>query len=501
MFVVPCRLRSACVFTAFALALLVQAVPYTDSTVHTRDPVEAATPKLVVARHLVGLTGGGGPGDYINDTWENDMTLAFSKGIDAFALSVGADNFTSEQVNLAYTAAENLRFGFRVFLSLDMDCNTSDAAPYIRNLSSTFIGRSGQLRVNGDLALVSTFSGENCTFGEPDAATGWRVQFTQHAELAGQIYFAPAFIVDPVDFDDFKGVMDGDFNFNGSWRTNLTADTTGFSEDLGQLNDSLTVQQQDTLFGLLNYTFDSDERHIQGLSNVTTGNSQSLYMTSVSPWFFTHFGPLLDKNFIYDCDDHLFVRRWQNIIDHRDQVDIVQLLSWNDYGESHYIGPIEGNLPQGADAWTFGYDHQGFLEVVSYFSAWFKSGVQPEIRNDQVLMWARPHPANLNAPKDTLGPPTNYQLAQDQLWAVVFASAAASATLWTADSMSATFELDGAGLHLINMSLTPGGYMRGTLERGGTTLVDIRPPAEDYTFKTDIEEYNFNVFVALGAAL
>ena len=63
------------------------------------------------------------------------------------------------------------------------------------------------------------------------------------------------------------------------------------------------------------------------------------------------------------------MRRWQNIIDHRDQVDIVQLLSWNDYGESHYMGPIEGNIPSEAAAWTLGYDHQGIVRVHFIFFA------------------------------------------------------------------------------------------------------------------------------------
>ncbi|KAI0335934.1 glycoside hydrolase [Cubamyces sp. BRFM 1775] len=499
----------SCLAAAFVFALVVRAVPYADSPVRSRVPVEAAQPKLVVARHIVGLTGGGGPGDYVNDTWENDMTLAFSKGIDAFALSVGADDFTFDQVDLAYTAAENLRLGFTLFLSLDMaainatyDCSTWGAARYIRNLTRTFIGRSSQLVVFDDSALVSAVSGENCTFGEEDAATGWETQFTGHPDLAEVIYFVPAFAVDPESFGDFADVINGDFNYNGSWQTNLTTSATGYSEDLGQLTDgvNMTVQQQDTLFGLLNYTFDSDERHIQGLINATN-STQSLYMTSVSPWFFTHSGPQLENNSIFDCDDHLFVRRWQNIIDHRDQVDIVQLVSWNDYGESHYMGPIEGNIPPEAQYWTFGYDHQGFLEVVSYFSEWFKTGEQPAILNDQILMWARPHAQSAKASDDPLPPPANYQLVQDQLWAVVFAAAPANATLATADTVNTTFQIDSTGLYLYNTSLTPDGYMRGTLERDGEVVVDIMPPPEEYTFRTDPSSYNFNVFVALGAAL
>lgn len=48
----------------------------------------------------------------------------------------------------------------------------------------------------------------------------------------------------------------------------------------------------------------------------------------------------------------------------RDQIDIAQILSWNDYGESHYIGPIEGAQPN-SQAWVDGFDHTGELCYVS----------------------------------------------------------------------------------------------------------------------------------------
>jgi glucan endo-1,3-alpha-glucosidase len=46
------------------------------------------------------------------------------------------------------------------------------------------------------------------------------------------------------------------------------------------------------------------------------------------------------------------------LINIRDQVDLVQIISWNDYGESHYIGPIEGGQPM-SQAWVDGNDHTG----------------------------------------------------------------------------------------------------------------------------------------------
>lgn len=36
----------------------------------------------------------------------------------------------------------------------------------------------------------------------------------------------------------------------------------------------------------------------------------------------------------------------------RDKMDQVQLLTWNDYGESSYIGPIEGDMPPGVSGYA-----------------------------------------------------------------------------------------------------------------------------------------------------
>ncbi|CDO71437.1 Glycoside Hydrolase Family 71 protein [Trametes cinnabarina] len=458
--------------------------------------------KLVVAHHIVGLTGGGGSGDFTLDTWKNDIGLASSKGIDGFALNVGADDFTYAQVGLAYQAAEELGGGFKLFLSLDMaaiggqmNCNSPDTATWLRNLTTTFITKTNQLMVDGK-ALVSTFAGESCTFGEQDVPTGWRVHFTQHPDIAGNIHFVPAFFVDIQQFKNYAGIMDGDFNFNGAWRTDFTTATaSSFLGSDGSL-DNPTPEQQGIIAQTLG-SFQIDQWHVEQLAQVA--NSSHTYMTSVAPWFFTHFGPdTYNKNFIYDCDDHLYIRRWETLIANRDKVHIVQILTWNDFGESHYIGPIQGNLPPGSESWTAGLDHEGFLDITSYFARWFKSGQRPSITQDQLLMWARPHPKHAQATNDPLPPPTNYELTQDQLWAVVLATAPGKVSLATADNATAKFAVS-EGVNLVNMSLTPGGYMRGTLERHGRTVVDLKP--REYTFDPAPKTYNFNVFVAMAAAV
>lgn len=91
---------------------------------------------------------------------------------------------------------------------------------------------------------------------------------------------------------------------------------------------------------------------------------------------YQHYGPdTYNKNFLYYADDWLYPRRWEQLITNRDKVDIVEIITWNgmyseewktpkidiaspDYGESHYIGPIEGAQPN-SQAWVNGFDHQG----------------------------------------------------------------------------------------------------------------------------------------------
>ncbi|KAI0822251.1 glycosyl hydrolase family 71-domain-containing protein [Trametes gibbosa] len=457
---------------------------------------DTSSQKLVVAHHIVGLTGGGGPGDFTLDTWKNDVTLASSKGIDGFALNIGADPFTFDQVGFAYQAAAAVNPNFKMFLSLDMGainvqmgCNSTDTAAFLRNVTSTFITQPSQLQVGGK-ALVSTFAGESCFLGEADVFTGWEKQFTQHPDLVGKIHFVPSFFIDVQQFPNFKNVLDGDFNFNGGWPLELT--TAAAPQLIGGNLDfnNLTPDQQTALSSKIG-AFDVDDQHITQLGLVA--DSAHTYMTAVAPWFFTHFD---SKNFIFDSDDHLYVTRWQNVIQNRDKVDLVELVTWNDFGESHYLGPIEGNLPAGSEAWANGFDHQGFLEITNHFATWYKTGTEPAITTDQLVMWARPHPKDAK-PADPLGPPLNVELTQDQLWAVVLATAPGTLTLATGDNASQSFDVQ-PGVNKFNMTLTPNGFMSGTLTRDNATVIQLKP--DGYTFNPTPAAFNLNIFVAAAAA-
>ncbi|KAI0648077.1 glycoside hydrolase [Trametes meyenii] len=457
-------------------------------------PVKVArqsdVPKVVVAHHIVGLTSAFTVGD-----WASDIKLAQASGIDGFALNIGNDGFTNTQAQNAFQAAEQLNSNFKLFFSFDMSsfpCQTADDGARIRDLTLQFASRPNQLQVDGK-AFVSTFAGEACKFGQADAPSGWRSQFTQHPETTGKVHFVPSFFVDPATFNTFSGVMDGDFNFNSGWPLALSAAQAPQllpGVDLNNVNAG-GVQTLQKFIG----AFDTDDQHISQLANVQ--GSAKTYMAAVAPWFFTHFGAdTFNKNFVFDGDEHLWVTRWENLIANRDKVSLVEIVTWNDFGESHYIGPKHGQLPPGSEKWVDGFDHQGFLDLTNFFATQFKTGQAPPITKDRLVMWARPHPKNAT-PNDLVGAPKDFQLFQDKLWAVVLASADGQLTLATSDTTSQTFDVK-AGVNKLSLDLTPGGFMHGTLTRNGQTVIDLKPA--DYKFDPNPPAFNYNVLVASASS-
>lgn len=76
-----------------------------------------------------------------------------------------------------------------------------------------------------------------------------------------------------------------------------------------------------------------------------------------------------------------------------------------DYGESSYIGPIEGDQPN-SQSWTNSFPHYGWLKMTRYYANAFKSGAYPAITEDNVYIWSRPHSKDAWAP-DYVGRPHN----------------------------------------------------------------------------------------------
>ncbi|KAG2359484.1 glycoside hydrolase [Suillus spraguei] len=409
---------------------------------------------------------------YTVDNWLSDILLAHSSGIDGFALNVGVDSWQPSQVANAYQAALQSETGFKLFMSFDMTessfvqffaLHPSSNAATLRTYITTYATHPNQLLYNGRV-MASTFSGQTCTFGQGSVTSGWSTQFVQ--KLTGSSAF-----------NTYSGVINGMFN--------------------SQLHFGISSAVSSLLSNYIGSTT-PDETYIPSLAAMS--GSQT-YMAAVSPWFFTHYGPsTYNKNWIYLSDDHLYATRWESLINIRDQVDFVQVISWNDFGESHYVGPIEGAQPM-SQAWVDGNDHtgthslvyaDGWLNLTSYYASAFKTGTYSTPTKDQLIMWSRPHPALASASDDMVGRPTNYQITSDNVWAVVLATSPATVVLSTSSSQSQTFKVT-AGVSKLAVPIKSGGTMRGTLTRGGQTVIDLQ--ATNFTFQAKPTTYNFNAHV------
>ncbi|THV05334.1 hypothetical protein K435DRAFT_745710 [Dendrothele bispora CBS 962.96] len=593
----------------------------------------SARPKYVVAHHMVGNTF-----PYTLQDWADDISLAHSSGIDGFALNMGSDEWQPDRVADAYQAALQSGLAFKMFLSLDMSslpCASTSDAQSLRSLVLRFSSHPNQLPYSkpgstttsdssGPLPLVSTFSGETCTFGQDTPANAWRSQFTQHDELKGKITFVPSFFIDPGTFGEFEGVMDGDFHWNGGWPVELTTASAGsssssLSADLTNLlglgtngdvqqvssqviphlaaflgdasgsdsaaavtttttnnnnndnNDNNNNQQNDTavaesiasaLAKFIGST-DGDLKHVQGLNGINApppaskrdlrkkrdgeADGGKIYMAAVSPWFFTHFGKdTFNKNFFYVADQHLYAKRWESLIsasaDAQSQqqqqalrasnnadgsnvndtdtsgtsnattdsatggnifndVDIVEIISWNDYGESHYVGPIKGAQPTGSEAWTNGMGHEAWLPLTAYYAAAFKTGSFPNVTKDsgaefgeKMFMWARPHPAQAEASQDGVGKVLGSELAEDSVWAITLLAEPANTTT-PSKSMSLRLKRSvSAGLSKLSVPISVPDSV--SQQQGGRGVgVSLDAGKEGFVFVSNPEQFNFNAWV------
>lgn len=100
----------------------------------------------------------------------------------------------------------------------------------------------------------------------------------------------------------------------------------------------------------------------------------------VSPWFYTNlpgFGGPGGKNWLWRGDE-LWDVRWAQVA--AVQPDYVQILSWNDFGESHYVGPLwekqMGLFAAGGAVVNYarGMAHDGWRVLLPYYVGVYKRG-------------------------------------------------------------------------------------------------------------------------------
>ncbi|KAF8900122.1 glycosyl hydrolase family 71-domain-containing protein [Gymnopilus junonius] len=377
---------------------------------------------------------------YTYDDWLDDIQKIAANGADAIALNIGSDDWQRTQVATAYQAAQASGTGIKLFYSFDltaMPCDLNDLVARVK----LYANHPNQFKVNGKV-FISSYSGD-CL-----GNSGW-------ASLKAQTngYLMP-----------FIWGLEGQFN---SWPALDSWYCWGCAWPQGDYPKNT----------------DDDNYYISQLG--------TRYATTISGWLYTH---LSYKNFYLRGDDWLIVSRWQELMQMRDTLTFVELVTWNDYGESDYFGPIKGAQPAGI-TYATNFPHIAWYDLSKYYVTAFKTGTYPAITTDVIYFWARPHPAAAIASSDSLGKATGWDWTEDSMWAAVFATSSATVTL-KCGSSSNTFSAP-AGVTTLKIPLSPG-KMTVQMVRSGQTIINYTP--SDYTYITNPVLYNYNAWVGSATA-
>ncbi|GME28445.1 hypothetical protein BU16DRAFT_448990 [Neofusicoccum parvum] len=430
------------------LASLVNAAP-AHSTVVERQ----STQKYVFAHFMMGIVGDRtSAADY-----DADMQGAKAIGVDAFALNIGTDSSQTTQLEYAYESAANN--GMSLFLSFDFNAgwSTSDAAAVGAKIAD-FAGKDAQLKVD-DKVFASTFVGDALDVAAVRSAAGV------------DIYFAPNF--DPALGTDMT-TLDGALNWVG-WPNNGANRAPTASANIS--------------------VADGDEKYLAALSD-TQG-----YIAPVSPWFFTHFGQEVassfdPKNWLFP-GDLLWYQRWNEVLtlDAR----FLEIITWNDYGESHYIGPLSSkHYDDGNSKWTNDMPHNGWADMAAPFIAAYKAGstdVAAHITSDKLVYWYRPAPKDVECDStDNYGSkPDGYDTVADAVFVVTLLTAAAEVTITSGGNTQTVDAPAGAAAFQVPLGV---GEQSFAVKRDGVAVAGLSGTSErDVVDECPCGIYNFNAYV------
>jgi hypothetical protein len=258
-------------------------------------------------------------------------------------------------VKNAFEAAESLNF--HLFFSFDYAGNGSWPQAQVTALLQNFSSSRAYYRYNGQ-PLASTFEGS-------ESAKDWiEIKSQTHC------FFVPDWssVGAKAALELGDGVADGLFSWE-AWPSDGRMDTFG---DASYLNPLQAAKKP--------------------------------YMMPVSPWFYTNM-PHYDKNWAFHGDD-LWYDRWVEVTFL--EPEWVEIISWNDYGESHYIGPLNekgygvftaGNAPYN---YARNIPHDGWRLQLPFVIDLYKNGTA-SITEESLVVWYRVQPRDACSGGNTTG--------------------------------------------------------------------------------------------------
>ncbi|MCJ1409372.1 hypothetical protein MMC19_003452 [Ptychographa xylographoides] len=406
-------------------------------------PAQASQPKYVFAHLIVGNTYG-----WTQANWASDIQLAAAAGIDGFALNIGGDSYTTTQLNNAFAAA-NAQKNFTLFISFDYAAYAFTSQSVITYIN-TYKTQASYFLYNG-APLASTFE------GVPNAAD-W-----PGIKAATGCFFVPDWTSakgTPSTFANVDGALSWDVWPNGPNPMALSIDTA-WQSVLGS----------------------------------------KAYMMGVSPWFYTNIpggASYPAKNWLWRGDS-LWHDRWQQVLEINPA--FVEILTWNDYGESHYIGPVHaGGIPAG-DWYTTGMAHDAWRELLPYYIHQYKSGntTQLPVTQEKIIYTHKQNPGASGSTDGTTGNNPSYgqtayppsQVSLDAISLDVIVKAPSTVTVKIGGNAATTLTASTVGVNHFSVPFNgQTGTVVYTLKRGGATIMTTTGASINATTTTGNVNWN-----------
>lgn len=165
---------------------------------------------------------------------------------------------------------------------------------------------------------------------------------------------------------------------------------------------------------------------------------------------------------------------------------VLQIISWNDYGESHYIGPIRpAGIVPGANRYVDNNPHDAWRDVLPYYIAQYKTGAPPSVNTDQVVFYHKPNPSTSCSDDGTVGYQPNSgdasysieQVSLDQISVIVLATDAADVCVQVGSNAPTALRAENAGAHHFAVDFTgQTGSVTVTVTRNGQSVAAATGP-------------------------
>ena len=400
-------------------------------------------------------------GGMLEEHIRQDILDAQALGIDAFALNL--DQFawwSNATVELAFKNAEEL--GFKLLFSFDMSDGHFDHPSEYAGFLQEKIQSPAHFRYNG-VPLVTTFAGSAVSNSD------WQA-FKDSLETP--VILMPSFydVYPTSSFFSDRPALDGTFNWN-SWP---------WSGD-----------------GKIPVNTNLDDIYLSAAKA-----SNKLFMMGMSPLQYKHMST--EWNWYARGEQNFELRMGQVLAA---QPDMLELQTWNDAGESHYMGTIWPEWIVDPDtnpitAYTKDLDHTGYHEILPAFIQAWKRGdttaqnmVPTNGKSVQGVFWHHPLLAGADCSSDPLGQVGNHDIIEDLVAGVILVAEGQSglqAVVTSGTTQLGTKTLTSGFNSFSFDGLTTGKVSVTVTDSSGSTIVGGIGPLE-VVDQSAVCNYNFQV--------